>query len=76
MNPALAAPYQASSETQEAEKLKFWYAAQGAHPHYPLADWKYEVANNDTKRGYWEWVANQIENKVPIAITIPARRRR
>lgn len=27
------------------------------HPDYPLADWQYDVANGDTKRGYDEWVA-------------------
>lgn len=84
-NPALGAPYGMDKDdpanpydiSREAKKLQFWYAAQGAHPHYPLADWKYEVANNDTKLGYWEWVANQIENKAPvkIPITIPSRRR-
>lgn len=28
----------------------------GEHPHYPINDWKYEVNNDDTRRGYWEWV--------------------
>jgi hypothetical protein len=23
---------------------------------YPVADWKYEIANDDTRLGYWEWV--------------------
>ena len=30
-------------------------------PDYPVADWKYEVANDDTRLGYWEWVENQKE---------------
>ena len=25
-------------------------------PDYPASDWQYEVANGDTRRGYWEWV--------------------
>jgi hypothetical protein len=25
-------------------------------PDYPVADWKYEVANGNTRMGYWEWV--------------------
>ena len=28
----------------------------GEDPEHPLADWKYEVENNDTYLGYWEWV--------------------
>lgn len=24
---------------------------------YPREDWQYEVANGDTNRGYWDWVA-------------------
>ena len=30
-------------------------------PEYPSADWKYEVANDDTRLGYWEWVASRRE---------------
>ena len=26
------------------------------HPQYPVEDWKYEVANDDTRLGYLEWV--------------------
>lgn len=28
-------------------------------PEFPLEDWKYEVANNDTRKGYHEWIAAQ-----------------
>ncbi len=27
------------------------------HPGYTLADWRYEVAEDSTSRGYWHWVA-------------------
>ena len=27
-------------------------------PDYPVADWKYEVANDDTRLGYADWVEN------------------
>lgn len=27
------------------------------NPAYPLADWQAEVANADTRLGYWDWVA-------------------
>jgi hypothetical protein len=29
----------------------------GEIANYPRADWKYEVANDDTVLGYWDWVA-------------------
>ena len=32
------------------------------HPDYTLDDWKYEVANNDTRKGYWEWVLKQLSD--------------
>ncbi len=28
-------------------------------PAMPLADWQHEVANGDTRQGYWEWVLAQ-----------------
>lgn len=31
----------------------------GENPHYPLVDWAWEVQNDDTRLGYWEWVVNQ-----------------
>lgn len=34
----------------------------GEHPEYPLNDWKYEVENNDTRSGYWDWVYNKVSN--------------
>ena len=32
--------------------LNYW----AEHPKFPLKDWQYSVANNDTRVGYWEWV--------------------
>lgn len=29
------------------------------HVDYPLQDWQQEVANEDTRLGYWAWVENQ-----------------
>jgi hypothetical protein len=26
------------------------------HPDYPVKDWQYEVANGDTRLGYWDWI--------------------
>ncbi len=29
------------------------------HPKYPASNWQYEVANGDTRLGYWEWASAQ-----------------
>ena len=29
------------------------------HPDFPVEDWRYEVANDDTRVGYLEWVASK-----------------
>jgi hypothetical protein len=34
----------------------------GEHPEHPVEDWLYEIANLDTRRGYWEWVEARIAN--------------
>lgn len=28
-------------------------------PVHSIADWKYEVANDDTRMGYWDWVQSK-----------------
>jgi hypothetical protein len=33
-----------------------------SHPAYPVEDWKYEVANDDTRLGYKEWLKHRLEN--------------
>lgn len=30
-------------------------------PSHPVADWKHEVINDDTRLGYWEWVVARLE---------------
>lgn len=37
----------------------------GDHPKYPIEDWRYEIANNDTRQGYWEWVYAQAAGVAP-----------
>ena len=32
-------------------------------PRYDAQSWRYEVANNDTRLGYWDWVASQREQE-------------
>ena len=34
----------------------------GQHPDHPAEDWRYEVGNNDTRLGYWDWVEDRIRN--------------
>jgi len=29
---------------------------------YPIEDWRYDVANGDTKLGYKEWVEHNVES--------------
>ena len=31
------------------------------HPDYPLIDWQNEVADNNTRSSYWDWVSVEIE---------------
>jgi hypothetical protein len=33
----------------------------GEHPSHTLDDWKYEVANDDTRSGYWDWVRAEMD---------------
>jgi hypothetical protein len=33
----------------------------GEHLKHPKEDWEYEVSEGSTVLGYWDWVANQIE---------------
>ncbi len=33
----------------------------GSDEKYPVADWQFEVANDDTRLGYWDWVEHQRE---------------
>lgn len=49
-----------ASEFDEAfpgAEFDYW----DAHPDYPVEDWQFEVANDDTRLGYWGWVKSQME---------------
>ena len=41
-----------------ADEFGYWKE----HPEHSFEDWQYEVGNNDTRRGYWAWVANRIDD--------------
>lgn len=49
----MATPNEATPERVQG----YW----SENPDYPVEDWKYEVQNNDTRQGYWDWVESQIE---------------
>ena len=45
-----------------ADQLRAKYGGNWEqHPDYPVEDWQYEVGNDDTRLGYWEWVSHRIE---------------
>ena len=29
------------------------------HPDFPVEDWQHEVANDETRQSYWDWVLKQ-----------------
>ena len=35
----------------------------GQHPEYREQDWMAKILDGNTRRGYWEWVAAQIEEQ-------------
>lgn len=47
--------------SKEARSLADLYGGVwSAHPAHTVADWQREVANDDTRAGYWDWVISQI----------------
>jgi hypothetical protein len=52
---------EAEETTTSASALSDEHGVWGAHPTWPVQDWKTEVENDDTRLGYWDWVASQIE---------------
>ena len=47
-------------DTDESKpSLEDFIEANGGHfsacPGHPVTSWQYEVANNYTRKGYWEW---------------------
>ncbi len=34
------------------------------HPFFPLVDWQAEVANNETRQGYWSFVESAVWNQI------------
>lgn len=54
---------------ERVEELKAYFGGMWANcPKYPVANWQHEVANDDTRLGYWEWVYHQIDCALDRAI--------
>ena len=32
-----------------------------SHPDHPIEDWRSEIANDNTRQGYWEWAFQREE---------------
>jgi len=47
--------------TPTGEELIEIHGVWGEHPTWSVADWKYEVDNDDTRAGYWDWVSSNID---------------
>lgn len=50
---------------ETVEALETEYGVWGEVADYPVEDWQYEVANGDTRVGYWTWVFNRIHSELP-----------
>jgi len=52
---------------EEAQKLMEENGgAWGEHPSHTVQEWMDSVANSETRRGYWQWVASCIEADVEL----------
>ena len=47
-------------EAIEALALEDEYGYWGDHPDFSVSDWQCEVANDETRLGYWYWVEMKI----------------
>ncbi len=36
---------------------------RGEHPDYPREEWRWEVGEENTLLGYWEWVVHMLESE-------------
>ena len=43
------------------EELCTKYSSWGSHPACPVDIWQHEVASDETRLGYWDWVSNWLE---------------
>lgn len=52
-----------TSLNNQATSLRDFYDIWDEYPEYPVEDWHFEVANGDTRRGYWDWVEAKIDEE-------------
>jgi thiamine kinase-like enzyme len=45
----------------------------GEHPEHAISDWQYEVSNDETRQGYWDWVESRLEEAAEEAEEPDAR---
>lgn len=49
----------------DASEFRNYFGADADYwetdPTHPVEDWQFEVSNDDTRLGYWDWVINQRE---------------
>lgn len=50
-----------SKQVTTVSGLLAHFGVWGSHPDHRPGEWQQAVANGDTRSGYWEWVAGQIE---------------
>lgn len=46
---------------KSADELREQFGHWGDHPVHPVSEWKQEVQVDNTRLGYWEWVAILLE---------------
>jgi hypothetical protein len=68
--PVNGGPYRAdlarADRLLSADELRDKYTTAkdcGEHPQYRRFDWRHEVNSDSTVRGYWDWVAAQLEEE-------------
>lgn len=60
-------------DLEKVAHLRQQYGADSEHDQYTRGAWQHEVSNNYTSRGYWEWVASEIEADIPTPKTALCR---
>lgn len=58
-----AAQIAAALAPSQSEALAKDYGYWNEHPDHPWQDWMGEVQANDTRKGYWEWVLEQLDHE-------------
>jgi predicted phosphohydrolase len=46
---------------KSADELREQFGHWEGHPVHPVSEWRQEVQAEDTRLGYWEWVATLLE---------------